>query len=149
MTSAVVRSVMRAAVHGIVQVAPSSGVEHIQNGTFADATGWTVGLDWDITGGQANGTPGLSELLNTLSVPVQSGADVSTFGANVGNIGGNNVLISLRSDFDDVAIYFGSADGAITTNTSPSLTHGPYHSLVIVNNDGADPISIDDVTLIY
>lgn len=149
--TAVVRAVVSAVTRGVVATSGASGqVEHIQNGNFDDgSTGWTVGVDWSIAGGQADGSNGLSELVNTLAVPVQSNADISTFSADLLNSGNNQVIISLRSDIADHVIYSDTGSGTIGPTIPAAGTRGPYHSLVIVNNDGADPISIDNITLAY
>ena len=123
--------------------------ERIQNGNFDDGdNGWEVGADWAIIAGQAVGTTGLTELVNILSTPIDSFADISAFSALLINPAPDSVIIYLRSESRDDVIYFGAGDGVIGPDTAVAGSHGPYTHLVIVNNDGADPISIDNVTLV-
>lgn len=124
--------------------------ERIPTGDFSSSVGWTTGADWNISGGKANGTPGTTALICTLTKPIQNNADLGNFQMTITNKGGNEVAAWLWNSSTNVAyvLYDDTLDGIAGPSNGTAGTTGPYDQLRIFNLDGFGNITIDDITLV-
>ncbi len=148
MTAAVVRGVVSAVVSGVVSSAPAGGpVEHVQNGDFSSATGWTLGAGWTIAAGVATGVSTTDPLENALSSSIGNGEVVTWALTITTNTGGEMAANIFNDDYSSSFELFSGETGTGTLGGSVAAgSGGPYTKLIVIDNVGGTLVVIDNVS---
>lgn len=122
--------------------------ELVVNGDFDDATGWTLGAGWSISGGvatvDANGDFGY--LRSTLVEPVQNGDDyVLAFTLN--NPSGVTMQVGTIDESDTPnAVYSGTDNGPVSIPFTASNNHTEVY-VQQRDDTGLASVSVDNLSL--
>jgi hypothetical protein len=125
-------------------IAAAEPAQFVANGTFDDATGWTLGSGWSISAGEAHQATDTLPLERPLVQPLINGNNYTiTFDAD--NALEALITITLSGGAGTQVIYNSTTDGIGRTAT---FTATDARTTILIQTDASGSVSIDNVSLV-